>query len=58
MLMTEAGLEMERQALEGRIKSFERNQRRQEFLRALQRGQDQRHSPTGAPPVAGRSRPR
>jgi hypothetical protein len=58
MLMTEAGLEMERQALEGRIKSFERNQRRQEFLRALQRGKDQRPSPTGAPPVAGRGRPR
>ncbi len=47
MLMTEAGLEMERQALEGRIKSFERNQRRQEFLRALQMGQEQR--PTLAP---------
>src|SRR5262249_15884076 len=58
MLMTEAGLEMERQALEGRIKSFERNQRRQEFLRALQRGQDQRPTPSGAPPVAGRSQPR
>jgi hypothetical protein len=57
MLMTEAGLEMERQALEGRIKSFERNQRRQEFLRALQRGKDQRSTPTGAPPVAGRGRP-
>src|SRR5262245_41965540 len=58
MLMTEAGLEMERQALEGRIKSFERNQRRQEFLRALQMGQEQRPTPSGAPPVAGRGRPR
>jgi Domain of unknown function (DUF4388) len=58
MLMTEAGLEMERQALEGRIKSFERNQRRQEFLRALQMGQEQRPAPAGAPPVTGRGRSR
>jgi hypothetical protein len=58
MLMTEAGLEMERQALEGRIKSFERNQRRQEFLRALQMGQEQRPASAGAPPVTGRGRSR
>jgi Domain of unknown function (DUF4388) len=55
MLLTEAGLEMERQALEGRIKSFERNQRRQEFLRALQMGQEKpRSAPPGGAPVPGR----
>jgi Domain of unknown function (DUF4388) len=53
MLLTEAGLEMERQALEGRIKSFERNQRRQEFLRALQMGQEKRPAPPAG--VTGRS---
>jgi Domain of unknown function (DUF4388) len=58
MLMTEAGLEMERQALEGRIKSFERNQRRQEFLRALQMGQESRPAPSGGAPVTGRGQPR
>jgi hypothetical protein len=58
MLMTEAGLEMERQALEGRIKSFERNQRRQEFLRALQMGQEKSPSPPGGATVTGRARPR
>ncbi len=58
MLMTEAGLEMERQALEGRIKSFERNQRRQEFLRALQMGQENPPAPPGGTPVTGRGRQR
>ncbi len=58
MLMTEAGLEMERQALESRIKSFERNQRRQEFMRALQMGQDKRPAPTSTPPLTGRGRSR
>jgi hypothetical protein len=58
MLMTEAGLEMERQALEGRIKSFERNQRRQEFLRALQMGQEKSPAPPGGATVTGRARPR
>ena len=54
MLMTEAGLEMERQALEGRIKSFERNQHRAKFLRALQMGQEQHPAPAGTPPLTGR----
>ncbi len=58
MLMTEAGLEMERQALERRIKSFERNQLRQEFLRALQMGQEQRPARAGVPPLTGRGRSR
>jgi RecJ-like exonuclease len=58
MLMTEAGLEMERQALEGRVKSFERNRRRQEFMRALQMGQEGGPAAAGVPPLAGRGRPR
>jgi hypothetical protein len=56
MLMTEAGLEMERQALERRMKSFERNQRRQEFLRALQMGPESRPAPT--PPLTTSARTR
>ena len=58
MLMTEAGLEMERQALERRIKSFERNQRRQEFMRALQMGPESRPAPTATLPRTTSARTR
>jgi hypothetical protein len=52
--MTEAGLEMEKDALEGRIKKFERSRRRAEFLNALL-GQESKNPPPGVP--AGAPKP-
>jgi hypothetical protein len=52
LVMTEAGLEMEKDALEGRIKKFERSRRRAEFLNALL-GQETKGAPV--PPVTLRS---
>jgi hypothetical protein len=56
VLMTEAGLEMERLALEGRIKNFERTRKREEFLRALQSSADPKGPAEQTSP--GRERPR
>jgi hypothetical protein len=56
VLMTEAGLEMERLALEGRIKNFERTRKREEFLRALQSSSDPKTAAEKTSP--GRERPR
>jgi len=58
VLMTEAGLGMERLALENRIKSFERSRKREEFLRALQSSSDKRPSAAGISTIPDPDRPR